>query len=178
MGFFGFLDDLIGSLFGTREIGTSTSSSVPEGKLEGDIIREVAKEYELSPEDLKVDVRYEDLPIIHYFQRVGDRLYHYAGKILGYFNPEDSSTIGIDYELKRRSRWDRDHLREYAKTFAEEVAHKAQYLKGKLVDRYKDFGDYLSNYDEDPNEKEAKVYSDRVVERVLGRGQNYLALYN
>jgi hypothetical protein len=178
MGFFSSAKDkLIHILYGMPE-ELMPPVEAPKEQIQREINERIADIYHVSPRDLEVEIEHSDLPVIHYFERIGDAIYHTVGKILGYFDPENIHRIGIDQSLLENY-WNSLHSqKEYWKAYSEEVIHKAQKLTGKLNDRYKDFKEYFKHYSKDPIENEAKMYTNDIVDSVLGSRQNYLSLYS
>jgi hypothetical protein len=155
---FGFFKVLTESLFGDR---------FDDSKLNEDIAREVAKEHNISPEELDTNIRYRPLPVIHYIKRVGNKIYHTVGKIMGFYDP-DTKDVTIDINLRRRLGSGLDSLKAYVSTVAEEISHRAQHYLGKLnLSMTPD--EYFDNYDTNPNEVEAKRVADRVTDRIVGK---------
>lgn len=133
--------------------------------LNDEIIREVAKEYNVSPRNLGVRIKYKFLPVIHYLRSIGNRVYHAVGKVLGEYDP-NTTDVYVDRGLWMRSRFSLGALRSYIKTVAEEVSHYIQHYLGKLDLRMSPL-DYLRNYGSNINEIEAKRVADKVASRIM-----------
>lgn len=172
---FGFLKVLTESLFGGGRIDDS--------QLNEDIAREVAKEYNIHPDDLDTNIRYRPLPVIHYIKRVGNKIHHTIGKIMGVYDP-DTKDITIDLNLRRRLGSGLGSLKAYVSTVAEEISHRAQHYLGKLdldmtPDEYLDPDNYRTN----KNEVEAKGIAENVANRIArkyyggGLGSGSLSVY-
>lgn len=131
-----------------------------------DVRKEVAKEYGIDPKNLRCRIRIIPLPIIYFTKKIGDKVYHAVGKILGAYNWLRNE-ICIDALLYFKSKFSPSALRMYVRTLAEEFSHRAQACLGKL--RPRRFWDYLQNYASDENEREAKSVAERVASKVLGK---------
>jgi hypothetical protein len=132
--------------------------------LESRIVEEVAKENKIDPSRLRCRIRIVPLPVIHVLKRIGNKVYHFIGKVLGAYDPRTNDTY-IDLGLYLRRYLSLDYLKAYIKTLAEELQHRVQKLRGKL--RPRRFVDYILNYFRDRNEIEAKRVADRVCRRIL-----------
>jgi len=139
--------------------------------LDEEVIEEVAREYRISPNELKKEIRGVNilpLPFISYAKKIGNKVYKKIGKVLGAYNPLRKE-IYIDLWVYLQKVF--GNLKPYVKTFAEEVCHAAQKYLGRLKPR--SFSDYLENYENDENEREAKEKAEKVTRRMLSKYGRY-----
>lgn len=143
----------------------SLASNLYSGPLDQVVKREVAREYGVNENNLPSKVEYKSLPNV-----IGRNL---IGKIMGAY---DSVRRQISIDPHDYSRM---NIYEKIKLLAEEYAHAAQHVKGKLRNAYRSFQDYLRNYGNDPNEREAKMVATKIANKVAPKysGSGSLSCY-
>ncbi|MEM5853719.1 MAG: hypothetical protein QW228_05110 [Candidatus Aenigmatarchaeota archaeon] len=131
-------------------------SALYSPNLEEMVKERVAEDLGVEKEKLP-EVEYKPLPFIYVITKYGRIV---LGKIRGAYDSIRNKIYidPIDYFFSP--------FREKIKILAEEFYHAAENVKGKLKFKYKNFLDYLKNYEDDENEIRAKRYAEDLAYKI------------